>query len=65
MPAIMRGMNRLPLSKRVQIISLLTEGNSMRATSRLVDCCINAVAKLLEDVGAACLDYQDQALRDV
>jgi len=28
-------MNNLPLQKRVQIINLLVEGNSMRATSRI------------------------------
>src|SRR5829696_4979102 len=65
MPATMRGMNKLPISKRVQIISLLTEGMSMRAISRVADCSINTVTKLLEDVGAACLDYQDEHLRNI
>ena len=65
MPAIMRGMNRLPMSKRVQIISLLTEGMSMRAISRVADCSLNTVTKLLEDTGSACLDYQDAALRNL
>lgn len=60
-----RGMNRLPMTKRVQIITALVEGNSMRAASRMADCSINTVAKLLEDVGAACLDYQDATLRDL
>jgi IS1 family transposase len=58
-------MNRLTVSKRVQIISLLTEGMSMRAISRVADCSFNSVAKLLEDTGSACLDYQDAALRDL
>jgi IS1 family transposase len=61
----MRGMNRLPMSKRVQIIHSFVEGVSLRAISRMVDCSINTVTKLLEDVGAACLDYQDEALRDL
>jgi IS1 family transposase len=56
-------MNVLPIEKRTQIINLLVEGNSMRATSRLADCSINTVTKLLVDVGAACSEYQDKAMR--
>ena len=58
-------MNRLPLSKRVQILGLLVEGCSMRAASRLADCSINTVTKLLVDVGEACAEYQDRVLRDL
>jgi DNA-binding CsgD family transcriptional regulator len=36
-------MNKLSIQKRAQIIGLLVEGNSMRATSRLADCSINTV----------------------
>lgn len=58
-------MNKLSLQKRAQIIGLLVEGNSMRAVTRLVGCSINTVTKLLEDVGAACLKYQDATLRNI
>lgn len=58
-------MNRLPIEKRVQIISLLVEGMSMRAVSRVADVSINTVTKLLEDVGAACCEYQDKAMRNL
>lgn len=58
-------MNRLPLTKRIQILGLLVEGNSLRATSRLADVSINTVTKLLVDLGAACADYHDQHIRDV
>src|SRR6266481_6291435 len=61
----MRTMNRLSLSKRTQIIGLLVEGNSLRAASRLADVSINTVTKLLVDVGAACAEYQDKALREL
>ena len=61
--SIMFNMNRLPLSKRAQILGMLTEGMSMRATSRLADVSINTVTKLLVDVGAACARYQDEHLR--
>ena len=54
-------MNRMPIVKRAQIIGLLVEGNSLRATPRLSDCSINTVTKLLADVGSACAEYQDKA----
>ncbi|MGH2510348.1 MAG: IS1 family transposase, partial [Ktedonobacteraceae bacterium] len=58
-------MNRLPLAKRALILGLLVEGNSLRAASRLADCSINTVTKLLVDVGTACTEYQDTALRNL
>lgn len=56
-------MNVLPIDKRIQIVNLLVEGMSMRAASRVADVSINTVTKLLGDVGAACAEYQDKALR--
>lgn len=56
-------MNRLPLEKRVEIISLLTEGTSLRATSRLADVSINTVTKLLVSVGQACQRYHDENVK--
>lgn len=61
----MFSMNRLPLTKRIQILGLLVEGNSLRAASRLADVSINTVTKLLVDLGAACADYHDEHVRDV
>lgn len=58
-------MNRLPLEKRTQIVGMLIEGNSLRATSRLADVSINTVTKLLVDVGSASADYQDRTLRNL
>jgi IS1 family transposase len=58
-------MNKLPVAKRAQILGLLVEGNSLRAASRLADVSINTVTKLLVDVGAACAEYQDKALRNL
>jgi IS1 family transposase len=58
-------MNVLPIKKRAQILHLLVEGNSMRATSRIADVSINTVTKLLEDSGRACLAYQDEAIRNI
>jgi len=58
-------MNRLPIEKRAQILGLLVEGNSLRATSRLADVSINTVTKLLVEVGQACAQYQDGELRNL
>ena len=58
-------MNMLGAAKRVQILAALVEGNSLRATSRMVGASINTVTKLLVDLGAACAEYQDKALRNL
>src|SRR5690348_14618069 len=53
----MRGMYKLPMPKRVQILSMLCEGMSMRAIARVADVSINTVTKLLEDAGEACARF--------
>jgi IS1 family transposase len=58
-------MNRLPVPKRAQVVHALVEGSSLRAASRMADCSINTVYKLLEDLGGACAEYRDKALRDL
>src|SRR5258708_10732709 len=60
-----RGMNKLPLETRVQILSMLCEGSSMRLISRVCDVSINTVSKLLIDAGKACASYHDANIRDV
>jgi IS1 family transposase len=56
-------MNKLPLEKRVQILSMLCEGSSMRSISRVVDVSINTVTKLLIDAGTACAQYHFDHVR--
>jgi IS1 family transposase len=58
-------MNKLPLAKRVQILSMLCEGSSMRSISRVVDVSFNTIDKLLQDAGRACTEFHDRAVRDV
>lgn len=58
-------MNRLSLQDRARIVGCLTEGMSMRATTRLIGCSINTVTKLLVDLGTACSLYQHETLRDL
>lgn len=58
-------MNKLTTKERAQIIHMLCEGNSLRAVARMAGVSRNTVDKLLCDVGAACLDYQDAHLRNL
>lgn len=58
-----RGMNKLPLHKRMQILAMLVEGSSMRSISRVVGCSINTVTKVLVDAGEACLAYHDENVK--
>lgn len=58
-------MNKLPIEKRVKIINLLVEGNSLRSTSRICDCSINTVTKLLVEVGRACEKFHDETVINV
>jgi IS1 family transposase len=58
-------MNRLPLAKRVQILSMLCEGSSMRSISRVADVSINTVTKLLIEAGEAALAIHDETVRNV
>ena len=59
------GMNKLPIAKRVQILTLLCEGTSMRAVSRICDVSINTVSKLLVDAGRFCAGFHDVKVRGV
>lgn len=62
---MMNGMNKLPLAKRVQILTLLCEGSSTRSIERIVGCSINTVDKLLRDAGEIALAYHDERVRGV
>jgi IS1 family transposase len=59
------GMNKLPIQKRVQILTLLCEGVSMRSISRVVDVSINTVAKMLVDAGEVCAAFHHEKVRGV
>ena len=58
-------MNKLSVDRQAKVVKALCEGNSIRATARMTDVAINTVAKLLRDLGSACLDYQDVVMRDL
>jgi IS1 family transposase len=61
--SIMVSMNRLPQAKRTQVVKALVEGSSIRATVRMTGVAKNTVTKLLVELGEACSQYQDDALR--
>jgi len=56
-------MNRLTTEKRRAVVAALVEGNSIRATCRMTGIAKGTVLKLLGDLGRACQEYQDGALR--
>ncbi len=58
-------MNKLPMEKRVQILTMLVEGSSLRSISRVCDVSINTVTKLLVNAGAVCAAFHNEKVRDV
>jgi IS1 family transposase len=55
-------MNTKSVEEKAKILQMLVEGNSMRSVSRMADCSINTVTKLLVDVGKACQDFHDKTV---
>jgi IS1 family transposase len=58
-------VNKLSLERKTQVIKVLCEGNSIRSTGRITGTAVNTVVKLLKEVGAACLEYQDKTMRNL
>jgi len=56
-------MNKLPPERRAAVVRCLVEGNSIRSTVRITGAAKNTVTKLLVELGHACWEYQNQALR--
>src|SRR4051812_32425877 len=63
--SIIVSMNKLDNERRIQVIAALVEGNSIRATVRMTGVAKNTIVKLLEDIGEACANYQDEAMRNL
>lgn len=55
-------MKRLSREKQAQIIAALVEGNSIRATARMMNVSKDTVVKLQVEAGYASADYQDKTL---
>jgi IS1 family transposase len=58
-------MNRLSREKQSQVIAALAEGCSINSTVRMTGISKVTILKLLRDLGTACADYQDRALRNL
>ena len=58
-------MNKLSVERRARILSCLCEGNSVRATCRMLDCSKDAVLKLVVDAGVVCVAYHDAYVQGV
>jgi IS1 family transposase len=58
-------MNRLSTTKRAQIVAALIEGNSVRGTCRLTGVSKDAVLKLIPELGVACRQHHNAAVRGV
>src|SRR5579862_6822059 len=56
-------MNRLSTAERAKVVSVLVEGNSLRATARITGVARMTIEKLLRDLGAACLAHHDATMR--
>jgi hypothetical protein len=58
-------MNRVPLARRVQVISCLVEGNSIRSTERMTGTHRDTICPLLVEVGDGSAKLMDEEVRDL
>ena len=58
-------MNKLDTAKRSQIVAAIVEGCSIRSIVRMTGASKNTVAKLLIELGAACLEFSDENIRNL
>lgn len=58
-------MNRLSLSKRVQVVAAPVEGSSIRSIERMTGVAKHTILKLLEGVGCACAAYHHHIVREI
>jgi len=58
-------MNVLPMEKQIQVVSALVEGNSVRATARMVGIEHKTVLRILLRVGDRCEEILDERMRNL
>jgi hypothetical protein len=58
-------MNRVPLSRRIQVINCLVEGNSIRSTERMTGTHRDTICRLLVEVGDGCATLMDEQMREL
>jgi IS1 family transposase len=58
-------MNQLSTAERAKVVSVLVEGNSLRATARITGVARMTVEKLLRELGAACERFHNEHVRNL
>src|SRR6266850_1002950 len=58
-------VNQVPLSRRIQAINCLVEGNSIRSTERMTGTHRDTICRLLVEVGEGCANLMDEQMRDL
>ncbi len=58
-------VNRIASDKQARILNMLVEGSSMRSITRIEECGINTVKRLVVEAGKACMEYHNQHVHDV
>ena len=58
-------MNTLSMEKKIAVVSALCAGCSVRSTSRMTGVAKGTILRLLAQVGTACAEYQNRAIRNV
>ncbi len=61
----MVSMKQLATLQRSQVVRCLVEGNSIRSTVRITGVAKNTIVRLLGELGCACADYHNRAVRKV
>jgi IS1 family transposase len=63
--SIVVSMKTLTTADRAMAVSALVEGNSIRSTVRITGIAKNTIAKLVIDLGRACMAYHDTHVRNL
>jgi hypothetical protein len=58
--SMIAGINKLSVADRAAVVRTRVESNSIRATVRMTGVAKNTIAKLLVDLGTACVAYHDR-----
>jgi hypothetical protein len=57
--------NYLPLEKKALVLSLLSEGNSIRSTERMTGVHRDTIMRLMVEAGKLCASFMDSELRNI
>lgn len=57
--------NVISIAKKTAVFTALVEGCSVRSTARMTGVAKSTILRLLEEVGTACANYQNQVLRNI